>query len=72
MLASKNAQSRSRKKPWIFILIGMPSLIDEADVFLDRRTSNDLVRNQLVSSKSSRIPLSEHVLTAWFGILGVA
>lgn len=31
-------------------------LIDEADVFLERRTNDNLERNQLVSSKNPRPP----------------
>lgn len=30
-------------------------LIDEADIFLEQRTSDDLQRNELVSSKSSMV-----------------
>lgn len=37
---------------------GVVLLIDEADVFMERRTSSDLVRNSLVAGESFSIPRS--------------
>lgn len=34
-------------------------LIDEADVFLERRSAHDLVRNKLVSSQTSLFPAAD-------------
>lgn len=47
-------------------------LIDEADVFLERRSNDNLERNQLVSSKSPGISRGVNdILTVHFSILGV-
>lgn len=43
------ARNFNRAKSW-----GAVVLIDEADVFMERRTSSDLMRNGLVASMSPR------------------